>query len=170
LADSTDWPARQRTALEDFGRGLLSDIESDDVAAAVAGLLSEGATSAGAVADEVGLSTRQLHRRCTTAFGYGPATLARILRFQRFVRSATGVPPGGPVGLAGLAAHAGYADQAHLTRECRAITGETPTVVVASLADTSVEDIADLARTEPIRTDLGPGDHGAAVNGTARAA
>ena len=54
-----------------------------------------------------------------------------------------GTPPG-RVGLAGLAADAGYADQAHLGRECRAITGETPTALVATLPDTSVETIPDL--------------------------
>jgi AraC-like DNA-binding protein len=146
LADETESPTRQRAVLEDFGRRLLRDTGSDEVAAAVAGLLAGRGAAAGTLAEEVGLSTRQLHRRCTTAFGYGPATLARILRFQRFVRSASGAMPG--AALAALAADAGYADQAHLTRECRAITGETPTVVVASLADTSVEGVADLVRTD----------------------
>ncbi len=33
-----------------------------------------------AMADAIGLSERQLHRRCLSAFGYGPSTLRRILR------------------------------------------------------------------------------------------
>ena len=37
----------------------------------------------GAIADECGLSPRQLQRRCRSAFGYGPKTLARIFRLQR---------------------------------------------------------------------------------------
>jgi AraC-like DNA-binding protein len=52
------------------------------------------------------------------------------------------------VPLAGLAAEAGYADQAHLSRECRAITGATPTALLATLADTSVDAIPDLGTAE----------------------
>ena len=81
------------------------------------------------LADQLGLTARQLHRRCQISFGYGPSTLARILRFQRFLalagtaRDSAGRRPG----LAVLAIDAGYSDQAHLARDCRAITGRTPT-------------------------------------------
>ena len=34
----------------------------------------------------LGLSERTLRRRCESAFGYGPKTLERILRFQQFLR------------------------------------------------------------------------------------
>ena len=81
-----------------------------------------------ALADAIGLSERQLLRRCVTALGYGPKTLDRILRFQRF-RTLAGRRP--DVGLAELAAHAGYADQPHLTRECLRLAGETPAALVA---------------------------------------
>nr|WP_230416296.1 helix-turn-helix domain-containing protein [Micromonospora tarapacensis] len=55
-------------------------------------------------------------------FGYGPKTLARILRMRRALALArTGVP------LAEVAARTGYADQAHLTRDTRALTGLPPT-------------------------------------------
>ncbi|QYC39464.1 Helix-turn-helix domain protein [Nonomuraea coxensis DSM 45129] len=63
-----------------------------------------------AVARDLGLSERQLHRRSLTAFGYAPKTLQRVVRFQRALRLArAGVP------LATVAAEAGYADQAHLS-------------------------------------------------------
>jgi AraC-like DNA-binding protein len=71
-------------------------------------------------ADAVGLSTRQLHRRSLDAFGYGPKTLARVLRLQRaltFVRQ--GVP------YADAALGAGCVDQAHLAREMRDLAGTT---------------------------------------------
>jgi len=74
-----------------------------------------------ATADELGLSVRQLHRRCTAAFGYGPTVLGRILRVQRALRS---LAPGAR--LAEVAALAGFADQAHLSREVKAIAGATP--------------------------------------------
>jgi len=72
-----------------------------------------------------GLSERQLHRRCTAAFGYGPAVLARMLRLQRALRLARSDK--GQWRLAELAAVAGYFDQQHFTHEVRAIMGTTPT-------------------------------------------
>jgi len=80
------------------------------------------------VAAEIGLSMRQLRRRCHAVVGYGPKTLQRVLRFRRFVARIDAGPPSGQGAhdLAALAAQVGYADQAHLTRECRALAGLTP--------------------------------------------
>ena len=75
----------------------------------------------------LGISERQLRRRFAEAVGYGPKTLARVLRFQRFLGLAEA---GGD--LAGLAFAAGYADQAHLTRECVRLSGRTPAVLLAA--------------------------------------
>ncbi|MBC9727441.1 helix-turn-helix transcriptional regulator [Streptomyces sp. TRM68367] len=72
-------------------------------------------------ADELGLGVRQLHRRALTAFGYGPKTLARVLRLQRALALARADVP-----LAETAARAGYADQAHLAREVKDLTGLPP--------------------------------------------
>ena len=63
------------------------------------------------LAGELALSERTLRRRFDAAFGYGPKTLDRILRFQRFLKLLRGAPNGST---AGLAMEAGYADQAHL--------------------------------------------------------
>ncbi len=79
------------------------------------------------LADTLGVSERQLHRRCRTAVGYGPKTLDRVLRFRRFLALAE---TGGHLGLARLAAAAGYADQPHLNRECGRLAGVTPAVLV----------------------------------------
>ena len=68
-----------------------------------------------------GLSERQLYRRCTAAFGYGPAVLARMLRLQRALRLARWQQ--GPLRLAELAAAAGYFDQQHFAHEVRATMG-----------------------------------------------
>jgi AraC-like DNA-binding protein len=71
-----------------------------------------------ATADELGLGARQLHRRSLAAFGYGPKTLARILRLQRaLVLARTGVP------YADTAVRAGFADQAHLARDVKELAG-----------------------------------------------
>jgi len=76
------------------------------------------------------VSERQLLRRCTAALGYGPKTLGRILRFQRF-RALAAAREG--AALVDLAADAGYADQAHLTRECVRLAGETPSAHLARI-------------------------------------
>lgn len=75
------------------------------------------------------LSERQLRRRFEAAVGYGPATLARVLRFQRFLRIADATPD---VPLARLAADAGYADQAHLAREAKRLSGLPPSALLAA--------------------------------------
>jgi AraC-like DNA-binding protein len=79
----------------------------------------------------LGLSDRTLRRRSVEAFGYGPKTLQKILRFQRFLRLAREMRPAG--GLAQLATDSGYADQAHLSREARELAGMTPTTLLGQL-------------------------------------
>ncbi|WP_019202622.1 helix-turn-helix domain-containing protein [Tsukamurella sp. 1534] len=99
---------------------LLDGVRLDRRITAVAGRLAAGAPVA-AVAAEAELGERALHRLARSSFGYGPKTLARILRFQRALAGIrTGVP------LVEAAAAAGYADQAHLTREVRSLATVTP--------------------------------------------
>lgn len=91
--------------------------------AAVAGL-ERGGSRVSELARAAAISERQLQRRFRMRVGYGPKTLDRVLRFQRFARAVAQSDDGD-----GLAAHAiasGYSDQAHLTRESRALTGATP--------------------------------------------
>jgi AraC-like DNA-binding protein len=92
-----------------------------------AAALAMGRPGARVDALELGLSERQLRRRFTDAVGYGPKTLARILRFQRFLALAAD-----DADLAGLAFAAGYSDQAHLTRESRRLAGRTPAELLAA--------------------------------------
>ncbi|WP_431042285.1 helix-turn-helix domain-containing protein [Streptomyces sp. P1-3] len=85
-----------------------------------------------AVAERVGLSERQLYRRSLAGFGYGPKTLARVLRLRRALAAArTGT------GFAEAAAAAGYADQAHLAREVRALAGVPLGTLLGDLAVTA---------------------------------
>ncbi|MGH9040297.1 MAG: helix-turn-helix domain-containing protein, partial [Acidimicrobiia bacterium] len=107
------------------------------VAAAVASVRADPRAPVATLAESLGVSERQLHRRCTAAVGYGPKTLARVLRFRRFLALASRHPG---AGLAGLAAEAGYADQAHLTRECGRLGGTTPARIVRP----TVDPVADL--------------------------
>jgi AraC-like DNA-binding protein len=105
---------------------LIADGAPDRAMARAAVLLRDPAARAEAVAAEIGLSERQFRRRSQAAAGYGPKTLQRVLRFHRFVRLLDAAPARTPPDLAALAAKAGYADQAHLTRECSALSGFTP--------------------------------------------
>lgn len=73
------------------------------------------------VADELGLSARQLQRRVADAVGYGPKTLARVLRFRRLQTLAASQPA-----LIDLALDSGYADQAHMTAEVTRLAGLSP--------------------------------------------
>ncbi|MEV0245579.1 DUF6597 domain-containing transcriptional factor [Nocardia sp. NPDC050712] len=74
--------------------------------------------SVGATARATELNARVLHRRSLAAFGYGPKTLARILRLQRALAAARSGTP-----FADAAALTGFADQAHLSREVRELAG-----------------------------------------------
>jgi AraC-like DNA-binding protein len=97
---------------------------ADPLGARVATMAAGGLPIA-TMADRTGLSARQLHRRCLPLFGYGPRHLARVLRLMRAVdEGRAGLP------LAEVAAESGYYDQAHLSREVRALTGTTPTALL----------------------------------------
>ncbi|MFE3293100.1 helix-turn-helix domain-containing protein [Rhodococcus sp. NPDC059234] len=110
-------------AIEDEARRRLDGV-GRPVETAIAARLAAG-TSVAEVAAELGWSERKLHRIALSAFGYGPKTLARVLRFDRALAAArTGT------GFARVAAEGGYADQAHLAREVRALAGVSLTALV----------------------------------------
>ncbi len=77
------------------------------------------------------LSRRQIERRFRDAFGMSPSRLRRIERFRRASRQLV-VEPG--ASLARLAAACGFSDQAHMTREFRALAGVPPTGYVTKRA------------------------------------
>jgi AraC-like DNA-binding protein len=106
------------TALEELALERAAHTDPPDaLLGSLVAALRAGRPVAG-TADELGLSARQLHRRSLSAFGYGPKTLARILRLQRALALARkGVP------FAETATLAGYADQAHLARDVRELAG-----------------------------------------------
>jgi AraC-like DNA-binding protein len=103
---------------------------------AVFELLSTGAPPSKSVtawlSRELAMSERTLRRHCEDAFGYGPKTLDRILRFQRFLKLVRNTRN---PSAASLALEAGYADQAHLVRESRRLAAATPREIAALLAD-----------------------------------
>jgi AraC-like DNA-binding protein len=82
-----------------------------------------------AVARTVGMSERTLHREVSRWSGLRPKALARILRMQRCLAALRA----GRAPLAALAVRLGYADQAHMTRELKALAGVTPREIVPSV-------------------------------------
>ncbi|MFJ8776018.1 DUF6597 domain-containing transcriptional factor [Streptomyces microflavus] len=120
LTDRIDEASDPAAALEHVALERIADTGPPDPrTVAVAEGLRRGRTVA-ATAAEAGLGARQLHRRSLAAFGYGPKTLARILRLQRALELIrTGLP------YAEAACAAGCTDQAHLAREMRDLAGTT---------------------------------------------
>jgi len=118
LTERVDAAADPAAALEALAVARAGEVDPPEpwVRGAVAGL--SAGRSVASVADAVGWSERQLHRRARGLFGYGPKMLARILRLQRALGLAwDGVP------LADTAVRAGFADQAHLSRDVRELAG-----------------------------------------------
>ncbi|WP_349656698.1 helix-turn-helix domain-containing protein [Xanthomonas sp. 10-10] len=92
---------------------------------AFAQLADHAALRVPALCAALGISERQLRRRCRVAFGYGPKTLERILRLQRFLRLAGHYPT-----LTAAALEAGYGDAPHLVRDARRLAGLSPRELV----------------------------------------
>jgi AraC-like DNA-binding protein len=106
------------------------------VARAVAVLRAQPDRPVSTLADEIGLSDRQLRRRFEAAVGYGPKRLGRVFRFQRLldlIHASHGRPSWSELAIA-----AGYADQSHMINECLALTGGPPTALPVSVLSNTV--------------------------------
>ena len=89
---------RRRARLIDLAGRLVADGAPDRAAARATAMLADPRARAEDVAAEVGLSLRQLRRRCHAVVGYGPKTLQRVLRFRRFVSQLDAGLPAGRTG------------------------------------------------------------------------
>ncbi len=127
VADGSTAEARLR-ALVDGIAARHDEVGDGDLLVRHAARQLVGGAPVGRAAREVGLGERHLRRRFERAVGYGPATFVRVQRFQRFLARAEASPE---ATLGRLAAAAGYADQAHLDRECRRLSGLTPSALLA---------------------------------------
>jgi AraC-like DNA-binding protein len=121
-------PTRRRELLEDAVRPLARKAQPDELVLAGLPLLGRRGSSVAELARTLAISERALRRRFNDAIGYGPKRLDRIIRFRRLLQP-NGLRRDG--GLAAVAAELGYADQAHLTRECRELSGLTPAELLA---------------------------------------
>ncbi len=90
---------------------------------------SGGQISVDELADDMGISGRQLERRFLREVGLGPKLFCRILRFQQVFRAVERADSK----WAQVAADCGYYDQAHLIRDFRQFAGQTPAALFAPL-------------------------------------
>lgn len=110
-------------------RALLRRIDLQLMVPAVGGLRAHLASGRRLDLRRLGVSERQLRRRCVAAYGYGPRLLTRVMRFQVAVdqlRSRN-------LSLAQVAVEAGYVDQSHLAHDVGEFSGMTPRGLRASL-------------------------------------
>jgi AraC-like DNA-binding protein len=118
LTEQIDAAPDKAAALEALVLRRAAETEPPDPVLRRIALALDAGWSVGATAEAAGFGARLLHRRSLAAFGYGPKTLARVLRLQRALAVARGGVP-----FADTAARTGYADQAHLAREVRELAG-----------------------------------------------
>ncbi|WP_314147237.1 helix-turn-helix domain-containing protein [uncultured Leifsonia sp.] len=83
------------------------------------------------LADRFGLGVRSLQRLVAGHIGFGPKWLIQRYRLQEAAALLRADDPP-PIGM--LAADLGYADQAHFTREFKAVVGATPGAYAAQVA------------------------------------
>ena len=122
-ADREDRLERLQAALVSALAGRRRRGPSPLVRAAVGMLATEeGATRIEALADQLGVSRRQLERRFRAEIGVAPKTLAMVLRFRRVLGAIERRSEGWPA----MALRCGYFDQAHLIRDFKRFTGRTP--------------------------------------------
>lgn len=114
-------------ALQKVLLGILRDTKSDFGVLRIAARIieSSGMVPVDNLANEAGLSSRQLERRFLAEVGVGPKVLSRILRFQQVFRAVDADLTSWPT----VALDCGYYDQAHLIKDFRQFAQQTPAVL-----------------------------------------
>ena len=135
LAERLD-PTYASDLLVDAAEGVLarrlerSKDRRGPIRAAVQRMLrSSGRASIDRIADDLGISGRQLERRFVSEVGLGPKLFCRILRFQTVFQAVEQ----GDSRWVDVAAGCGYYDQSHLIRDFRQFGGDTPASLLADL-------------------------------------
>lgn len=123
LAHAADAAERFSIVEEFLAEPLAAAPRERDLAHAAFDLMAahDGAVRIERAAERLDVSVRWLEQRFAAAVGLPPKAVARVLRLQAALK-------GRAAGLAwsAVAADAGFSDQAHLTREFRAMVGASP--------------------------------------------
>ena len=111
---------------------------------------SGGVVSVDRLANDAGISCRQLERRFLNGVGLGPKLLSRILRFQQVFRAVERADNS----WAEVALECGYYDQAHLIRDFNKFARQTPGVLFAECSQLT-ESFTRKSRTSHFSNTLG---------------
>lgn len=126
LAAVSTWDGRF-ALLDEVLRQRLRPVAAGRLVTAAWWQLQGDAVRVAAVAERLAVSRRHLEKTFNREIGLTPGTVGRIARFQRAIgllATRRAILP---------AVAAGYADQAHLTRDVRAMSGLTPAGLFAFL-------------------------------------
>jgi AraC-like DNA-binding protein len=112
------------TMYEDVLRPLLPIDDEGRLVNAIVAFIEErtDVVRVSQVCEQFDVTERQLQRLCVKRIGLGPKW---VIQRRRLHEAAEALRSDG-VNLAALAADLGYADQAHFTRDFKAVTGRTP--------------------------------------------
>jgi AraC-like DNA-binding protein len=115
--------------LETLLAGLLRNSNHDPWVRRLAATIVErgGQVTVDDLANQAGISNRQLERRFLTEVGIGPKLLCRIVRFQQVFRAVDR----NDARWVTVAADCGYYDQAHLIRDFQQFARQTPAILFA---------------------------------------
>lgn len=114
--------AIERTLIDNL---IKSKQESSTLTLAAKVVECRGLISVDQLAQDAGISARQLERRFLNEVGVGPKLLSRILRFQQVFRAVENCE----VAWAPVAVECGYYDQAHLIHDFNQFAHQTPSVL-----------------------------------------
>jgi AraC-like DNA-binding protein len=144
LASAPGWPARfailEHVLCEVIAERATPPAISADLQMAWSRLAGTGGQiDVVTLAADAGWSRRHFTQRFSTEYGLGPKAVGRVIRFERSRTMLLAATPQ-RLRLADIAAACGYADQAHMTRDWRALAGDSPTGWLASEALPIVQD------------------------------
>ena len=112
---------------------------------------SRGLLSVDQLANDAGVSSRQLERRFLREVGVGPKVLGRIIRFQQVFRAVEQCN----AAWAEIAIECGYYDQAHLIRDFNQFAQQTPAVLFSSQSALTEAFTRKTRRSDFYNTDVG---------------
>lgn len=127
ISSSASWPRRINAielCLAERMQTFTGDHRLLELTAHVVRL--NGRVKIDSLADQAGLSGRQLERRFSQEVGINPKLFCRILRFQQVFRAVEK----SSTSWADIAVDCGYYDQPHLIRDFQEFAHETPTVLL----------------------------------------
>jgi AraC-like DNA-binding protein len=126
VSESSSLPQKIAAVEVFLTRCVIANLEHSRVMMLAAKIVeAAGAVSVDQLANDAGISSRQLERRFLREVGVGPKLLGRIIRFQQVFRAVEQRN----AAWSAVALECGYYDQAHLIRDFNQFAQQTPAVL-----------------------------------------